>query len=133
MEGTCGQGCPPVGEGAWGRLSFLAWSPCAPWALSPGLCLDAVTPGGAQEVGRHLPRVHMAQYELPWLGLSRSPGEDVPQGCGAWRQGLSLRCGGVTVVITRTPVQDAWARASLGRVGASAWSQDSCVKDGTSY
>ena len=36
-------------------------------------------------------------------------------------------------MITRTPVQDAWARASLGRVGASAWSQDSCVKDGTSY
>ena len=64
--------------------SSLSWHgalvPLRLRAAFPGLCPDAVTPGGAQEVGRHLPRVHMAQYELPWLGLSRSPGEDVPQG-----------------------------------------------------
>ena len=51
-----------------------------------GLCPDAVAPGRAQEVGRHLPWVHMAQYELPWLGLSRFPWEDVPQVYGAWSQ-----------------------------------------------
>ena len=55
-------------------------------AASPGLCPDAVAPGRAQEVGRHLPWVHMAQYELPWLGLSRFPWEDVPQVYGAWSQ-----------------------------------------------
>lgn len=51
-------------------------------AASPGLCPDAVASGGAQEVGRHLPWVHMAQYELPWLGLSRPPGRMSPRDVG---------------------------------------------------
>lgn len=46
MEGTCEQGCPPVGEGAWGLLSFLARSPCAPWVEAASLlaCVLILSP-----------------------------------------------------------------------------------------
>ena len=84
MEGTCEQGVLlwVRGPGGCSLSRHGALVPLGLGAASPGRCPDAVAPGRAQEVGRHLPWVHRAQYELPWLGLSRSP----PGGCptGMW-------------------------------------------------
>lgn len=58
MEGTCEQDHPRVGEEAWGcSLSWnRAFVPLGLRAVSPGLCPDAVTPHGTQEVGKPLPQ-----------------------------------------------------------------------------
>lgn len=76
MEGTCEEGCPCVSEGP-GGCSF-SWIELR--ATSPGLCLDAITPDRAQEVGKPLPqgslcpdRSHLGLGSRGHLGVKMSP------------------------------------------------------------